>query len=147
MVHPRRKVAGEAGVRAALEGLGLTDIQHQIVSEIPHDKRKLVSIARALAVRPSVLLLDEPAAGLNPDETAALGRQLQSTARRGVGILLIDHDMGLVLSVCERVIVLDFGRPIAEGTPGEIVTNQRVIDAYLGETATAERATANGDSR
>lgn len=144
MIHPRRRVSNEAGVNAALAALGLADCADRIVSEIPHDKRQLVSIARALAGGPSVVLLDEPAAGLNPGETAALGRQLQRAAANGLGIVLIDHDMDLVLSVCEVVVVLDFGRQIAAGPPEQIVANQLVIDAYLGGEAATGHESSNG---
>jgi branched-chain amino acid transport system ATP-binding protein len=146
MIKPRRMVSNEAGVNAALDTLGLTELAGRIVSEIPHDKRQLVSIARALAARPSVLLLDEPAAGLNSGETAALGRQLQHAASQGLAIVLIDHDMDLVLSVCDTVVVLNFGRPIAAGPPGEIVADQLVIEAYLGGEAATGHDSSNGAS-
>ena len=107
-------------------------------------ERKLVGVGRALACRPSLLLLDEPAAGLDTDETLALGRRLRTLPDHGVTVLLIDHDMGLVLSVCDHVMVLDFGNLIAQGTPAEIRANPAVIEAYLGSSEAGGHA-AEGD--
>jgi branched-chain amino acid transport system ATP-binding protein len=86
-----------------------------------------------MAGRPRLLLLDEPAAGLDTDESLALGKRLRDVARTGVSILLIDHDMGLVLNVCDYIYVMEFGQVIAAGTPQEVVGDPRVITAYLGE--------------
>jgi branched-chain amino acid transport system ATP-binding protein len=124
-------------VAELLAAFDLEDVAERTVSEIPQDKRKLAAIARALATDPAMVLMDEPAAGLNTDETAALGEQLRRMARGGLGILLVEHDMELVLSVCHRILVLDFGRAIAEGKPEEIVKDERVVGAYLGSGATA----------
>ena len=85
-----------------------------------------------MACRPSLLLLDEPAAGLDTEETALLGKRLRELPERWITLLLIDHDMSLVLEVCDHILVIDFGKLIAEGTPDEIGANQQVIDAYLG---------------
>jgi ABC-type branched-subunit amino acid transport system ATPase component len=113
----------------------------RLPSDLPYGRRRLVGIARALAAAPSVLLLDEPAAGLDDHETEELGRQVRRLAdERGVAVLLIEHDVELVLRICDRVVVLDFGRKIAEGLPSEIRTNAAVVAAYLGEP------TADGDS-
>ena len=146
-LRPGRRVANDALARRAMDELGLAAVADRLVSEIPQDKRKLVSIARALASDPAVVLMDEPAAGLNPEETAALGGQLRQTAERGLGVLLIDHDMELVLSVCDRILVLDFGRPIAEGTPQQIVGDANVVAAYLGSSgAPADDADARAEA-
>jgi ABC-type branched-subunit amino acid transport system ATPase component len=99
---------------------------------LPYGAQRRLEIARALASQPAMLLLDEPAAGLNPEETSQLGRLVRSIARGGVGILLVEHDMQLVSDVCDRVAVLNFGTVIAQGTPAEIGRNAAVIEAYLG---------------
>jgi branched-chain amino acid transport system ATP-binding protein len=137
VLHPGRSVSHAATVADLLWAFGLEEVAGRTVSEIPQDKRKLVAIARALASEPAVVLMDEPAAGLNTEETAALGEQLRRLAGGGLGILLIEHDMELVLSVCDRILVLDFGRAIADGSPEEIVKDERVIGAYLGSGVAA----------
>ena len=100
--------------------------------ELSHGQRKLAGVARTLAKRPRLVLMDEPAAGLDTDESIAFGKRLRSLPDHGVSVLLIDHDMELVLGVCDRIIVLDFGSIIASGTPAEIRSNPAVIQAYLG---------------
>jgi sulfate-transporting ATPase len=121
-----------------LASLGLAALAERPVSELSQGQRQLVSIARALAGRPTVLLLDEPAAGLDSLESAWLSAQLRVIRDQGVTVLLVDHDMGLVLGLCDLIHVLDFGYLIASGTPAEIRGNARVALAYLG-TASTER--------
>jgi branched-chain amino acid transport system ATP-binding protein len=117
----------------AISVCGLEDVVDRYPSEISLGKRKLVGIGRALARQPRLVLLDEPAAGLDTDESLELGRRLRALPEEhGVTVFLIDHDMGLVLSACDYLMVLDFGRQIAAGTPAEIRDNPRVIEAYLG---------------
>ncbi len=121
------------GVDWAISVCGLEDIVDRYPTEISHGQRKLVGVGRALALEPRLVLLDEPAAGLDSEESLALGRRLRSLpTEHGVTVFLIDHDMGLVLSVCDTVMVLDFGKRIASGTPAEIRENPTVVDAYLG---------------
>ena len=115
-----------------LDLLGLADQAGTDPTTLPYGKQKLVGVSRALANNPRVLLLDEPAAGLDTEESHALGCRLSAIAERGIAVLLVDHDMGLVLDVCDFVYVLDFGRVIAQGRPSEIRANPVVIEAYLG---------------
>jgi len=128
---PTRTGAQEAA-EWALSVIELEAERERFPTELSHGQRKLVGVGRALARRPSLLLLDEPAAGLDTEETRALGERLRTLPDHGVTVLLIDHDMGLVLSVCDRVSVLDFGNLIAEGTAAEVRANPAVIEAYLG---------------
>ncbi len=116
----------------ALSLCGLEEVAHARPAELPHGRRKLVGVARALAQRPRLVLLDEPAAGLDTDESLVLGEHLRELPASGVAVLLVDHDMGLVLNVCDEVYVVNFGRLIAHGTPAEIRTDEAVLSAYLG---------------
>jgi branched-chain amino acid transport system ATP-binding protein len=125
----------EERVDRALAALDLQDWAERLPSDLSHGQRKLVGVARALAAKPRLLLLDEPAAGLDTVESQRLGRHLRQFLDDGTSIFLIDHDMGLVLNVCDYIYVLDFGRIIAEGTPAQIRKDPAVIRAYLGESA------------
>jgi len=122
----------EHHISRALEAVGLDVSTKKETSELSLGQQKLLGVARALVAEPSLLMLDEPAAGLSSSETEALGRQIIDISRTGVSILLVDHDMDLVLQVCDRIFVLDFGCVIASGTPDEIRSNPAVIEAYLG---------------
>jgi branched-chain amino acid transport system ATP-binding protein len=139
VLAPIQRPGAEAAAWAA-EAVEISEILGRFPRELSHGQRKLVGVARALACRPSLLLLDEPAAGLDTDETALLGKRLRELPQRGIALLLIDHDMSLVLEVCDHILVIDFGKLIAEGTPAEIRTNQRVIDAYLGKSGNQDES-------
>lgn len=107
---------------------------NETAKNLPYGKQRRLEIARALATEPKLLLLDEPAAGMNPQETHELMEMIRWIRDKfDLSILLIEHDMGLVMGVCERIYVLEYGMKIAEGTPDEIKNNSRVIEAYLGE--------------
>jgi ABC-type branched-subunit amino acid transport system ATPase component len=118
----------------ALARLEIEEIAERLPEELSHGQRKLVGLARALASKPKLILVDEPAAGLDVNESEGLREILATLPGDGIAVFLIDHDMGLVLSVCERIYALDFGRVIASGTPAEIRNNPVVIGAYLGES-------------
>ncbi len=135
IVRPRRKSQAIEQAEWALELLRLEDLRDKLPSDLSHGKRKLVGVARALAAKPKLVLLDEPAAGLDTAESQVLGQDLRRLLDADITVFLIDHDMGLVLNVCDYLYVLDFGRIIAHGTPVEIRSNPAVIAAYLGEQA------------
>ena len=134
----RRRPPKEAEERArwALRTVGIEHLADRLPEDLSHGHRKVVGVARALAARPKLLLLDEPAAGLDAHESADLSKMLRGLLEEGITIFLIDHDMGLVLSVCDEIYVLDFGRIVAHGTPAEIRRDPAVIAAYLGESGT-----------
>jgi branched-chain amino acid transport system ATP-binding protein len=120
---------------ALLEQVGLVPQRDLPAGVLPYGRKRLLEIARALAAEPKLLLLDEPAAGLNRNETANLASLLRAIAETGIAVLLIEHDMSLVMNIADRVAVLDFGKLIARGTPREVQQNAQVIAAYLGTTA------------
>jgi branched-chain amino acid transport system ATP-binding protein len=132
-VRPRRvDPSAVEAVAWALEVVGLAGAAGDFPSDLSHGQRKLVAVARALASQPRLVLLDEPAAGLDSTETALLGEHLRTLPEHGVTVLLVDHDMTLVLGVCDRVVVLDVGSVIADGPPDAIRGDARVVEAYLG---------------
>jgi ABC-type branched-subunit amino acid transport system ATPase component len=120
----------------------LGDVADRLVTELSQGQRRLVTVARALASRPMMLLLDEPAAGLDSSESAWLGQKLANVGAAGTTVFLIDHDMALVLEVCQIVHVMNFGSLIASGSPDEIRTNPAVVAAYLGDTHSADWASS-----
>ena len=129
-----RREEREARERAMelLEFTGLSDVAGQRSSDIPFGRQRMLEIARALAAEPTLMLLDEPASGLNAAETRGLGELLEEIRARGVTLLLVEHDMSLTMGVCDRILVMHQGSRLAEGTPREIQADESVIAAYLG---------------
>jgi sulfate-transporting ATPase len=121
-------------IERALDVVGISELRERHAGELSQGERQLVSIARACAASPRVLLLDEPAAGLDPTESRWLGERIRGIAATGTGVLLVDHDVGLVLEMCDHIYVLDFGKIIAEGDATTIRADRTVADAYLGTT-------------
>ncbi len=139
--HLREEAALRAEAMELLHVFGLAQLANETARNLPYGSQRRLEIARALATHPKILLLDEPAAGMNPQEKKALADLILGVREKfGVTILLIEHDMALVMSICERITVLDHGVTIAEGTPAEIQCNAKVIEAYLGKPMESEGA-------
>ncbi len=130
---PAREVSDRA--YAALDAVCLVDDAQELAANLSYGKRKYLEIARALAMRPRLLILDEPAAGLNETETQSLARFICALHEQGLSIILVEHDMKLVMSICERVIVLASGRKIADAPPDVVKRDPAVLEAYLGVEA------------
>ena len=138
-LNAREEARQRAEVLELLRVVGLEDVKDELATSLPYGKQRRLEIARALATDPKLLLLDEPAAGMNPQETIELTKFIREIREKfHKTILLIEHHMDLVMGIADRIYVLDFGELIAQGTPEEIQNNARVIDAYLGVADDAE---------
>jgi branched-chain amino acid transport system ATP-binding protein len=135
-VAVREPAAGEDVAKETLALVGMDWAAEAMPTQLSSGQRKLVGVARALVAKPALLCLDEPAAGLDTAESEELGVTLRRLADDGQSMLLIEHDMGLVLGICDRVVVLEFGKVIAEGPPEVVRKDPRVIAAYLGDDGT-----------
>jgi branched-chain amino acid transport system ATP-binding protein len=137
LLHTSRERASEraleSSAREIMRFVGLEQRANEPAGTLPYGEQRLLGVALALAVKPSMLLLDEPVSGMNPAETARFVRLVEKIRASGVTILLVEHDMPMVMEVCDRVVVLNYGKIIAEGTPAEIQSNPEVIRAYLGQ--------------
>lgn len=145
LVWPRQHQLPETAV-AAIHEFALEEHLSRLPSELPYGRRRLVGIARAIANGPSVIMLDEPAAGLDETESRELATLIRRLAdERGMAVLLVEHDVGLVMSTCDRIVVLNFGSVIASGTPDEIRSHAEVRAAYLGGDDDSMPAAATDD--
>jgi ABC-type branched-subunit amino acid transport system ATPase component len=130
----RDRLATLERANGLIDALGLDEVAEQYCMDLPYGLQRLVSVARALAVTPELLMLDEPSAGLGPGESEQLGRLIKRIRDRlGIPVLLIEHDMSLVMSISDYVYVLDFGVPLADGAPEDVRAEPSVVAAYLGE--------------
>lgn len=128
----REERQAEAEVMRLLDFMGLVQSKDILAQNLPHGHQKILGVCIAMAIKPRLLLLDEPLAGMHPEEAAAMSKIISRIRDSGVTIILVEHNVGAVMRLCNRIVVLNHGRKIAEGLPNEIAQNQEVIDAYLG---------------
>ena len=137
------QLANQEGM-AILDRVGLGERAALMAGNLPYGLQRRLEIARALALSPKVLLLDEPAAGMNPSETAELMEFIRRLNQDGITVVVIEHDMKFMMNLCDRIVVINYGQKLAEGTPAQVTGNQQVIEAYLGAGLTIERRGREG---
>jgi branched-chain amino acid transport system ATP-binding protein len=132
MAYRQHERENEQKALEILEFLGLGKLKDELAINLPHGHQRALGVAIALAAEPTLLMLDEPVTGMNPEESAAMMKLIRQIRDRGITVLLIEHDMKVVMGICEKITVLNFGEKIAEGTPEEIQKDSAVHEAYLG---------------